>query len=387
MFIKITPEIFKSFPKTQIGFVIADIHVEKIDPYVEKLKGFLYDILTKNGIKKENYMKHPHIAGWREVFRSFGVTHKTNRCSLEALVRRITTGEKMWNVSNVVDLYNCCSLLSLVPMGGYDLDKIKGNICLRFGTKEDKFDGLGIKDQIDIDPKHVVYSDDEKDICWLWNYRDSKHTALTETTKRAIFFLDSAFELQHINMNEAIQVFVDGLSRINGSVRKVGILDAKNSKIEIDLDSIDTQTVEIVSNSLEKMLKEKWSRGNEEDSKKKDVQKTKINLDASLVIQNVPFKPLSLDKLANIQQAIHDAATGDTQTLKKILAFNPSLLSQTDWYNNSLLMHAARGDHFETVKFLIESFDNDWNKKNNNGETALDIAKRCASANLIEYLG
>ena len=55
-------------------------------------------------------------------------------------------------------------------------------------------------------------------------------------------------------MNEAIQVFVDGLSRINGSVRKVGILDAKNSKIEIDLDSIDTQKVEIVSNSLEKMF-------------------------------------------------------------------------------------------------------------------------------------
>lgn len=201
---RISKEIFDKYPKTSIGFVVANIFVKDSDPHVEDMKGNLSDALRLMGIKDDNYASHPNIDGWKKIFKDFGM-NKSYRSSVEALVRRIATGDKMWNISNVVDLYNCSSVLSMIPMGGYDLDKVKGDITLRFGKEFDSFDPLGSNDKVVIDPRHVVYSDDERVICWLWNYRDSKFTSISKETKQAVFFLDSAFDLKHLPMEKAIQ--------------------------------------------------------------------------------------------------------------------------------------------------------------------------------------
>lgn len=125
-------KVVENYPQIQIGYVVAKINVTQTDAFIESIKKRLLNYLSENNITEKNYSAHPQITGWRNVFKDMGVSHKTNRSSVEALVRRIVSGSKMWSISNVVDLYNCCSVLSILPMGGYDIDLINKNITLRF---------------------------------------------------------------------------------------------------------------------------------------------------------------------------------------------------------------------------------------------------------------
>lgn len=237
MKIFISEQIIKRYPETQIGYVIAAAKVLKTSSYTEQLKSTLNTELKAMGITCENYSEHPSIAGWRKIFRDFGADEK--QCSsVEALIKRIVTGSKMWNISNVVDLYNCCSILSLLPMGGYDLDKINGNICMRYGKKGETIHILGAANDSSVDEKHVVYADNDKVICWLWNYRDAQATCITSNTTKIIFFFDSAFTLSEGYMQRAIKSFIDKLSNIGGIALASGILDAKVCEVDVDLNKL-----------------------------------------------------------------------------------------------------------------------------------------------------
>ena len=231
MKIKISQQILKNYPQTKIGYLIVNVSVQKSDLYTEELKGELVQDLAKQGITKDNYASHPNISKWREVFQEMGVSHKTHCSSVEALVKRIVVGKKMWSISNIVDLYNCCSVLSLTPIGDYNLSSIKGDIIIRYGKENDKFEPLGSNDPILVEPQQIVYADEEKVICWLWNYRDSKNSVINENTKQIIFFLDSVFELNHWKMEQIINFLWENLTKLGVKTREFGILNQENSEI------------------------------------------------------------------------------------------------------------------------------------------------------------
>ena len=62
----------------------------------------------------------PHVAAWHEVYRAFGVEPQRIRNSLEALLRRASTGRP--RVNGLTDIYNAISVIHPVPPGGKDLD-------------------------------------------------------------------------------------------------------------------------------------------------------------------------------------------------------------------------------------------------------------------------
>jgi len=55
----------------------------------------------------------PHIAAWREAFRSFGAKPQRTRNSLEALTRRAPDG--LPRINALTDAYNAISVLHQVP--------------------------------------------------------------------------------------------------------------------------------------------------------------------------------------------------------------------------------------------------------------------------------
>lgn len=236
MLVKIAKEILDKYPHTEIAYVVAKLNVKATDGHTEALKASITNSLNERNITKDTYATHDQIQGWRSVYKDFGISHKSKVCSLEALVKRIVSGKSMWNVSNAVDLYNCISVLTMVPMGAYDIDMIKENIHIRYGKAGEVFDPLGSNDKVIVEEKHVVYSDEEKVITWLWNYRDSKITSISESTKHAIFFLDTAFRMKHIKMKEAALLFEESLMKIGAEITSDGILSKANPQVDISFD-------------------------------------------------------------------------------------------------------------------------------------------------------
>lgn len=234
MKIEIDKKIFESFPEAKIGWLTAEVEVCAWNDYVEGIKRTLVGRLNDIGISADTMILHPDVAKWREVYSKMGVKPSKYRSSLEALLRRTFKGD-VWNVSNVVDCYDCVSALTLLPMGAHDITKIKGTLTLRFGREGEKFYPLGAGESvIEVDPRNVVYADDEKICCWLWNYRDTREASVSENTKRAVFLIDSAFETEWKSIEQGLETLASELGKIGCNVIKKGVVDSVTPRAELD---------------------------------------------------------------------------------------------------------------------------------------------------------
>lgn len=233
MKLKIENEIFEVFPAAKIGWMLAEVKVESIDAYVESMKKGLIGRLKDIGISQDTMMLHPDVAGWRDVYSKMGVKPSKYRSSLEALLRRTFKGE-MWSVSNVVDCYDCVSALNLLPMGAHDIEKLKGDLVLRFGREGEKFYPLGAGDSvIDVDTRNVVYADEDKVCCWLWNHRDTRDASLSESTKKALFLVDQAFDTEWKTVREGLDYLSSEIEKIGCKTISRGIINAGSPSSEV----------------------------------------------------------------------------------------------------------------------------------------------------------
>lgn len=231
MQIRIDEIVLNTFPQTEIGYLIAEVEVRAKHPFVEELKSSLKNYLETQGINPTTFAVHPSIAVWRSIYEEcFKVKAKSYRSSIEALVKRIVTGKELWNINCIVDLYNCCSIHSLLPMGGYDLNKISGDISIRFGKETETFLGLGEWIKTEVKPNHVVYADEKTILCWLWNHKDSQETCIDEKTKKVIFFVD-AFD--HEKNCNALKQLENCLEKIQCTTTEKGTLNRSFPEIYV----------------------------------------------------------------------------------------------------------------------------------------------------------
>lgn len=192
MLITLEDRVLEKYPEAEIGYLVAQVEVHKNAPFVEELKSTLAAHLQKMGINATNFAVHPSIAAWREVYeKDFQVKAKSYRSSIESLLRRVVTGKGIWNISSVVDLYNCCSIFSLLPMGGYDLQKISGDITIRYARAGEQFLPLGEREKVVVEPHQIVYADTQRLLCWLWNHKDCAETSIGMETQQVLFFMDA----------------------------------------------------------------------------------------------------------------------------------------------------------------------------------------------------
>lgn len=225
MKIGLSSDFLEKYPTAQIGYLNAEVSVTKVCCYVDALKADLKKHLEQQGVNSTNFAIHPALSLWRAIYEDhFQVKAKTYRSSLEALVKRVVTGKELWNICSVVDLYNCCSIFAMLPMGGYDLDKISGEIQVRFGKAGETFLALGEREPVEVQPHHVVYSDQEKILCWLWNHKDSRETCIDENTKRVLFFIDG---FDRAKVQNALNLLAEHLVNGGCDPLKRGILDKR----------------------------------------------------------------------------------------------------------------------------------------------------------------
>jgi len=232
----ISPDIIKSFPELRIAVVIADnLKVSKINNDLEALKLKTVAELRKR-LSFETIAQHPHIVAWRRAYIKFGVSPKKHPPTVESLLNRILRGGSMPTINTLVDSYLVVELEYLVPIGGYDMQKVKGNIYLRYSKGGEPFTPLGSPEKKEQTlPNEIVYSDDEKILTRRWNYKDCDEAKITLQTKKAVLFIEACdntirtevLEKASMRLSEFIRRFCEGTA-------KWLILDASQS-LSLDL--------------------------------------------------------------------------------------------------------------------------------------------------------
>nr|NKB47212.1 hypothetical protein [Legionellales bacterium] len=394
MKIIIDKSIIQKFPDTTIGYIVAKLNVEQSLTYVENLKRKLPESLAQRGITKQNLASTPYISNWRETYKTFGVKPKQYKSSVEALTRRVISGKSVWNISSVVDLYNCCSVLSSFPMGGYDISKLHGDIRLRFGNQGETFVPLGASDNESetVETEHVVYSDNDRVICWLWNYKDSQSTCIDESTKYAVFFVDSAFEVTNSwAVTDAINFMNEHLPIIGCSPIQSGVLNGGNLVGEWpELDELSSMSIELPEIQEVK----ETDSGLLLPGQKKVVATSSAQIRKPRVEQPPkpafpPIKPRlqSIEQSADEpQQFLQWCAIGEDSKLRQIVAIRSDLTQYYDSLGNYGIHHAVVGRHLSTVQMLLDEFHVELNVQNKLGYTALMLAIRDSNLSLVSKL-
>ncbi|HEX3509163.1 MAG TPA: phenylalanine--tRNA ligase beta subunit-related protein [Candidatus Dormibacteraeota bacterium] len=148
----------------------------------------------------------------RALYRRFGIDPTRVRPSSEALLRRLKKGEPLPRINSLVDVANALSVQLQVPVGLYDLGKVKGDeLVVRLGADGETYTGIG-KERVNVAGR-ICVADGEGAIGNPSS--DSARTMITTDTERAAWIYFLPVEDETIDRTaELIAVFGRGLVRV-----------------------------------------------------------------------------------------------------------------------------------------------------------------------------
>lgn len=212
----VSQEVFNLFPLLNIVMMV----VKEIDNFTpaEEIENLLRqeEAYCRTYFQELKVSEHPNITCWRKAYTDFGAGSHY-RSSIEALTRRVVKGEAIPLINKLVDLYNLISLKHLVPVGGEDLKKVKGNIELILASGDENFKALNSEVEEHPNRGEVVYVDENNDVlCRRFNWREAEKTKLTGETKDAIMYIEGLSPVKDIEVKEAAQDLTRFIARFCG---------------------------------------------------------------------------------------------------------------------------------------------------------------------------
>ena len=142
MNISISNKIREACPQLALAIIICEVkNSVTSDKLWYEIDTEIQRINTTYSLEEIN--KRPEIAATRKIYKTLGKDPNRYRPSAEALCRRIVREIPIYQVSTLVDIINLVSIRSGFSIGGFDIEKIQGNIRLDVGTAADEFEAIG----------------------------------------------------------------------------------------------------------------------------------------------------------------------------------------------------------------------------------------------------
>ena len=138
----ISQAIKKKLPDLTLGCIECDVVISEENSELWREIEAVCGTIGHSGELAE-VGSHPAIRASRIAYRLCGKDPARYRLSSEALMRRVVKGHQLYRINNVVDLVNLISLKSGMSIGGYDVDKISGNVIFDIGRKDEPYEAIG----------------------------------------------------------------------------------------------------------------------------------------------------------------------------------------------------------------------------------------------------
>src|SRR5580765_5226046 len=144
MTLRIDPRIFQKYPGLLVGTIVCRDLAN--GPAPAALTAALREAegaLRARIPDAEALKAHPNVVAWQAAHRAFGSNPNKFPPSVHALAKRVVNGRELPAISALVDAYNIVSLRHLLPVGGEDLGRCRGEIVLTFAEGGEAFTPLG----------------------------------------------------------------------------------------------------------------------------------------------------------------------------------------------------------------------------------------------------
>jgi DNA/RNA-binding domain of Phe-tRNA-synthetase-like protein len=207
MTLTIHPQVRRSFPDLEVlTCQIKGVKIERRNVGLEKFKEELVREVRER-YNLEMLSSLPTFKAYRAFFWRIGIDPTKNRPAAEALIRRILRGNFPPTINTLVDAYNLASIKTEIALAAFDMDRLKGNLTMRFAVQGEAFLGIGMEKPLHLRGGEIIISDDEKLIA-IYPYRDAENTKVTGKTENVLLLVCGVPQIPREKLNYAAEVAV-----------------------------------------------------------------------------------------------------------------------------------------------------------------------------------
>lgn len=175
-------DVTRRFPALSICVgAINNVCNEKANDRVQELTRTVYE-LVRARYNVETLKDDPTVRAYRDFYWKLNIDPTKIRPAGEALLRRVLHGDELPSISTVVDAYNLASMRTIIPISGFDLDRLNPPFQVRFATNGEVFTGIGMSKPATLTDKTLVLTDEKQVLC-IYPYRDSSNSKITLHTR------------------------------------------------------------------------------------------------------------------------------------------------------------------------------------------------------------
>jgi DNA/RNA-binding domain of Phe-tRNA-synthetase-like protein len=164
-------------------------NVQNSDSNIEfdKFKNSELEKIKQQWVGKK-YKDDSVLAGFRDLHTKVGRSNRDYVSSPEGLRWLLLERGRFPQINTLVDIYNLISVKTGLALGAHDIDKVQGNITLRFTKGDEIFIPLGKTESVAIFSGEYGYVDDSNNIICRLEVLQVEPTKVT-TESRDVFII------------------------------------------------------------------------------------------------------------------------------------------------------------------------------------------------------
>jgi DNA/RNA-binding domain of Phe-tRNA-synthetase-like protein len=191
-----------------LGVIIENIDNETItDEFLEFRKNSINNLLDK--YKDFNIKEDEILEGFNKLHDNANVTRRKNIPASENLIKSLIKNNDIPSINKVVDIYNIVSIDSKISLGAHDIDKIKGDVTLKFTKGDELYYPIGTEELKEVKKGEYAYIDSDNEIICRLEVRQVNKTKITTSTKNVFYIVQGNEKTSYDYLYEVANKIID----------------------------------------------------------------------------------------------------------------------------------------------------------------------------------
>ncbi len=151
----------------------------------------------------------PILEGFNILHDNVGVKRRKNIPASENLIKLLLKRGDMFYINKAVDIYNLISMESKLALGAHNIDKVEGDVTLRFTDGTEKYVPIGQSEPTPIAAHEYCYCDDANEVLCRCEIRQVNKTAVDETAENIFYIVQGNEATPDELLTETAQKIID----------------------------------------------------------------------------------------------------------------------------------------------------------------------------------
>ena len=158
----------------------------------------------------------PILEGFNILHDNVGVKRRKNIPASENLIKLLVKRGEMFYINQAVDIYNLISLESKLALGAHNIDRVDGDVTLRFTDGTEKYIPIGQTEPTPVAPHEYCYCDDANEVLCRLEIRQVNKTAVDESAVNVFYIVQGNEATPDSLLTETAQRIIDQTTKYCG---------------------------------------------------------------------------------------------------------------------------------------------------------------------------